>query len=214
MHNPNGKDCVRCHLEHNGENYNLIHWEPSREKFDHRLTGYNLEGKHAPLACDKCHTPEHMVPGDRALIKNKDLAKSYFGLSPVCQTCHNDPHKGQLGNECTKCHNVESWKAAKDFDHSKTRYPLTGLHTKVACEKCHKPDSPGGPARYRDMKFATCAACHMDPHKGEFKKSCESCHTTSGWRTMLSGFDFDHSKADRVHELQRLPQAGSPQGSV
>ena len=29
MQNPNGKDCVRCHLEHNGENFNLIHWEPS-----------------------------------------------------------------------------------------------------------------------------------------------------------------------------------------
>jgi len=194
MGNPNGKDCVRCHLEHNGENFNLIHWEPSEKKFDHRLTGYNLEGKHAPLACEKCHTAAHMVAADRELIKDKNLAKSYFGLSPVCQSCHSDPHKGQLGNECTKCHNVESWKAAKDFDHSKTRYPLTGLHTKVACEKCHKPDTPGGPARYRDMKFDTCSACHIDPHRGEFKKACESCHTTNSWKTMLAGFDFDHSK--------------------
>jgi hypothetical protein len=44
MQNPNGKDCVRCHLEHNGENYNLIHWEPSREKFDHRLTATTWRG--------------------------------------------------------------------------------------------------------------------------------------------------------------------------
>ena len=40
MQNPTGKDCVRCHLEHNGENFNLIRWEPSEKKFDHRLTGY------------------------------------------------------------------------------------------------------------------------------------------------------------------------------
>ena len=194
MQNPNGKDCVRCHLEHNGEDFHLLHWEPSEKSFDHRQTGYALEGKHTALACEKCHTPSHMALADRELIKKKDLGKSYFGLSPACQTCHNDPHKGQLGNECSKCHNVESWKAANEFDHAKTRYPLTGLHMKVPCEKCHKPDTLGGPARYRDMKFDTCSACHLDPHRGEFKKACETCHTTSSWKSMLAGFSFDHSK--------------------
>lgn len=196
MANPNGKDCVRCHREHNGENFPLIRWDPSREKFDHKLTGYSLEGKHAAVACDKCHTPAHMLPAIRPLIKDKDLARSYFGLSPNCATCHNDPHKGQLGNECAKCHNLDSWKAARDFDHSKTRYPLTGLHAKVACEKCHKPDSPGGPARYQNMKFDSCTACHADPHRGEFKKSCETCHSTSGWKNLQPGFNFDHSKTN------------------
>ncbi len=194
MHNPNGKDCVHCHLEHNGENFNLIRWEPSKEKFDHRQTGYKLEGKHATVACGKCHTPEHMLPNVRALIKYKDPAKSYLGQSTACTPCHTDPHKGQLGAECTKCHNVESWKAAKDFDHSKTRYPLTGLHNKVECAKCHKPDTPGGAARYKDMKFAACSDCHSDPHRGEFKKACDACHTTSGWKTMVAGYGFDHSK--------------------
>ncbi|HEY1471272.1 MAG TPA: cytochrome c3 family protein [Candidatus Acidoferrum sp.] len=194
MQNPHGKDCVRCHLEHNGENFKLIHWEPSEEKFDHRLTGYKLEGKHASLACEKCHKAAHMLPANRELIKMKDVNKSFFGQSSNCTPCHSDPHKGQLGNECTKCHNLESWKAAKNFDHSKTRYPLTGLHSKVACEKCHKPDVPGGAVRYQDMKFDSCSACHNDPHRGSFKKTCDSCHTTSGWKTMLAGFDFDHSK--------------------
>src|SRR6202047_358221 len=137
-----------------------------------------------------------MVPADKALIKNHDLAKSYLGLSADCLTCHKDPHKGQLGNECAKCHNVQDWKDAKNLDHAKTRYPLTGLHIKVACENCHKPDTPGGPARYRDMKFAACSNCHIDPHKGEFKKSCDTCHTTAGWKTILPGFDFDHSKTE------------------
>jgi hypothetical protein len=194
MRNPNGKDCVKCHLEHNGEKFNLIRWEPSKEKFDHRLTGYKLEGKHTNLQCEKCHTLGHMVPALKALIKYKDPAKSFFAQSPDCIPCHTDPHKGQLGNECTKCHNVESWKAANNFDHAKTRYPLTGLHIKVPCEKCHKPDTPGGPARYKDMKFSACSDCHLDPHRGEFKKACDACHTTSSWKTMLPGYDFDHSK--------------------
>jgi hypothetical protein len=192
--NPNGKDCVHCHLEHNGESFSLIRWIPSLQKFDHQQTGYKLEGKHANLACEKCHTPAHMLPANRELIKMKDLSNSFFGQSANCTPCHSDPHKGQLGNECTKCHNVESWKAAKEFDHSKTRYPLTGLHSKVACEKCHKAETPGAPVRYQNMKFGTCTACHADPHKGEFKRSCETCHNTGGWKNILPGFDFDHSR--------------------
>ena len=161
MSNPNGKDCVRCHLEHNGVDFPLVHWEPEQKQFDHKQAGYALEGKHAGIDCGQCHTPKNMVSGERGLIKYRDLAKSFFALSPDCLSCHADPHKGQLGNDCQRCHNVSDWKAAKQFDHSKTRYPLTGLHIKVACEKCHKPEVPGGPARYKDMKFGACTDC---PH--------------------------------------------------
>jgi hypothetical protein len=194
IRNPTGKDCVRCHLEHNGEAFNLIQWPTSLQKFDHNLTGYKLEAKHSNLACQQCHTPQHMLPADRELIKMKDLAKSFFGQSPNCTPCHTDPHKNQLGNECTKCHNQETWKSAKEFDHSNTRFALTGLHNKVPCEKCHKSETPGGPARFQNLNFGTCSACHIDPHKGSFKKTCESCHTTSGWKNLLPSFDFDHSK--------------------
>jgi hypothetical protein len=192
--NANGKDCVRCHLEHNGENFSLVHWELSREKFVHKLTGFELEGKHFGVVCEKCHTPSRMAGPDRPLIQQKDLARSYFGLSPDCVTCHTDPHKGQLGSECLRCHNVSDWKAAKQFDHSKTRYPLTGMHAHVACEKCHKPEAPGGPVRYKDMRFNSCTVCHLDPHRGVFKQRCEDCHTTAGWKKLLQAFAFDHSK--------------------
>jgi hypothetical protein len=194
MRNPNGKDCVKCHLEHNGETSNLIEWPTSLQKFDHNLAGYKLESKHANVACAQCHTPAHMLPADRELIKMKDLSKSFFGQSQNCAPCHTDPHKSRLGNECTKCHNLETWKSAKAFDHSKTRFALTGLHAKVACENCHKPDAPGSPVHFQNMNFGTCASCHIDPHKGAFKKTCESCHTTSGWKNLLPSFAFDHSK--------------------
>ena len=145
-----------------------------------------------------------MLPNLRELIKYKNPAQSFFGQSPACTPCHTDPHKGQLGSDCSKCHNVESWKAAKEFDHSKTRYPLTSLHIRVQCEKCHKPDTPGGPARYKDTKFGTCFDRHNDPHHGEFKKAREVCHTTSSWKTMLPGYDFDHSLAVAYFPLTRL----------
>ena len=191
--NPNGKDCVRCHLEHNGADFPVIHWETPVKQFDHKLAGYPLEGKHAAVPCEKCHAASFISLDIRMLLKRQDAAKSYLGLSTKCVSCHVDYHKGQLGTDCQSCHNVNDWKAAKQFDHSKTRYPLTGLHIQVACEKCHRPDAPGGPARFKDMKFVACVDCHSDPHRGSFKQRCEDCHTTATWKKIAAKFEFDHT---------------------
>lgn len=51
---PNGERCAACHSEHNGEDFQLIHWVPSLQSFDHDQTGYSLEGKHRGLACAQC----------------------------------------------------------------------------------------------------------------------------------------------------------------
>ncbi len=195
MQNPNGRDCVRCHLEHNGENFTLVHWEPSQKQFDHNQTGYKLVDKHASVACEKCHTSAHMIPAIRALVKKENLNASFMGMSQDCVGCHEDVHKGQLGPECTKCHNIIDWKEAKQFDHSKTKYPLTGLHAKVDCAKCHFPAGPDKTVKYTGIRFENCNDCHQDPHKGAFKGKCEDCHTTSGWKNVVNlSAKFDHSK--------------------
>jgi hypothetical protein len=195
MRNPNGKECVRCHLEHNGEDFNLIHWEPSLKQFDHRLTGYNLEGKHAGVACEKCHTPSHMMPAERSLIKMKELSKSFFGLSQTCLTCHADPHRGQLSNDCQHCHTADGWKPAPLFNHATSKYPLTGAHEKVPCAKCHPTVADAKPfIKYTGLSFAKCTGCHTDPHKGSFTQPCESCHNTTSWKQIKGLQGFDHSK--------------------
>jgi Cytochrome c7 and related cytochrome c len=191
---PNKQDCAKCHSEHNGEDFPLIHWEPSLKAFDHTRTGYALQGKHAQIDCNQCHTASHVREPQRSQIKMKDLNRTFLGLSQDCVTCHQDPHKGQLGQNCLQCHNFVDWKAAQKFDHSKTRFPLTGLHAQVACEKCHTPAAPGGEPRFTGIPFAKCSDCHSDPHHGAFAQSCETCHTTSGWKKIPEARQFDHSK--------------------
>src|SRR3990172_3508458 len=190
-----GKECASCHSDHNGVDFNLIRWDPPRTSFDHRQTGYTLEGKHAGVACEKCHTPAHIRPVDRPLIKIKDLSRTYLGIEQDCVTCHQDPHAGRLGANCAQCHNFSDWKAASGFDHSKTRYPLTGLHAQVACEKCHTP-GPRAEARLTGLAFSSCKDCHQDPHRGSFAQTCETCHSTSGWKGVRISGSFDHSKTD------------------
>jgi hypothetical protein len=191
------KDCARCHSEHNGEAFGLIRWEPSEEKFDHSKTGYVLEGKHAAIQCQQCHSSKFIQSEFRGLIKQTDLNKSFLGLSRACLSCHEDFHKGQLGKDCQSCHNSTNWKDVTRFNHANTRYPLTGLHVKVACVKCHAPAAPGQPPKFTGLNFSTCSSCHADPHHGAFVKGCASCHSTSGWKQLSAAglsSQFDHSK--------------------
>ncbi len=190
------QECARCHSEHNGRDFPLMKWDP--KNFNHKETGYLLEGKHAGLACSKCHLPEKISPVDRAQIKMKDLSQTFLGVPTACVACHKDAHEGRLGQNCLQCHNYNDWKdVSGKFDHSKTRYPLTGLHQSVKCEKCHSNDAEGKP-RYAGLAFAKCSDCHADPHKGSFAaQSCQSCHNTSGWKKVANSTlasNFDHSK--------------------
>ena len=137
------QDCVRCHSEHNGENFALIRWEPTLAAFDHSKTGYPLEGKHAGLTCNKCHSAGHIAATEQASLKMKDLNRTFLGVARDCTTCHRDEHLGRLGPNCLACHTYNDWKTVPKFDHSRTRYPLTGAHVPVACQKCHLPGPDG-----------------------------------------------------------------------
>ena len=184
-------DCARCHMEHNGRQFLLTRLD--RKKFEHReLTGFALEGKHAQLTCEKCHSAAHIPASARAEIKIRDFNKTYLGLGTECLSCHVDPHNGELGADCLRCHSQNAWKPAETFDHSHTNYPLTGLHQNVACAKCHGPKPGETAARYKGMPFINCQSCHADPHKGSFKGACQSCHSTAGWKSILPTNNFDH----------------------
>jgi Cytochrome c7 and related cytochrome c len=195
------QECARCHSEHNGEEFPLIKWDI--KTFNHKDTGYLLEGKHGGLTCNKCHNPSRLSQPERASIKIKDPSRTYLGLSTGCVSCHEDEHKGRLGQNCLQCHNFVDWKSINvsqsgqsQFDHSKTRYPLTGLHTQVQCAKCHTNGADGKP-RYVGIPFNQCSDCHKDPHHGGFPQGCQSCHSTSGWKKIslqTVNERFDHSK--------------------
>ncbi len=135
--NATSKDCVRCHSEHNGVDFQLIRWQPNREALDHRQTGYPLTGKHAELRCEQCHNAQKIPAANRNGIQIKDLNHTYLGLTQSCAGCHQDEHRGQLGVDCARCHTTSAWKPASGFSHDNAKFQLTGAHATVACAKCH-----------------------------------------------------------------------------
>jgi len=184
-----GKQCVVCHNEHHGRNFQLVRLD--KKTFVHAKTGFELKGAHAKLDCNECHKP--------AFIKDTRLkAKSgtFLGLNSQCLNCHEDFHKGKMSSNCTNCHNFDSFKNAKGFDHNTTNFPLLGMHKSVQCDKCHKTQMVNGKPvqQFKGLAFANCNACHKDPHENRFGQNCKSCHSESSFHNIKGSGNFDHDK--------------------
>ncbi|HPF69942.1 MAG TPA: hypothetical protein PLQ13_04650, partial [Candidatus Krumholzibacteria bacterium] len=185
--------CVDCHVEHQGEDFELVHWDGGREAFDHGKTGFGLEGSHAGKDCRTCHTTKYVVDPGVLRRAGKELDRTFLGLEPACKACHKDIHVGQFKQDCTSCHDTGKWKPAPRFDHAKTTYPLEGKHAQVDCAKCHKPAEAPKPTVFAGLAHANCTDCHRDPHAGALGPRCTDCHTTAGWKQIM-GAGFDHER--------------------
>ena len=162
-----GKDCASCHT--------VQGWKPA-SLFTHAKAKFPLTGAHEKTPCAKCHL---------TIADTKPYVK-YTGIPfAKCTACHTDPHKGSFSATCESCHNTTNWhRIAKleGFDHSKTKFPLLGKHSSVACSDCHTHGDFKKP-----MAFAKCMDCHKEAHKGQFVTrtsggECAECHTVQGWK--------------------------------
>lgn len=185
------KECVDCHKEHHGRSFDLIRFD--RNAFQHSQTGYPLEGKHAIVKCEQCHTKGKIAAHDIQRLSDQRKAKTFLGLGIDCLSCHRDEHRGQLNNDCRKCHGMEAWKPAEKFSHAAAAFTLTGAHETVPCQKCHtKKLANGSVTQYVRIDHSSCRSCHADIHKGKFRQECAQCHSTASWHSVKSSA-FDHS---------------------
>jgi hypothetical protein len=165
-------ECKHCHTDHKGRKADIIQFDP--QTFNHALTDFELKGGHKTAACTGCHAP----------------STKFRSAAGICIGCHkkDEPHKGQLGENCAGCHGEDGWRKARAFDHAKTKFPLEGAHKDVQCAVCHTGE------RYKDLPHA-CIDCHktQDPHGGRYGAKCETCHASKKWTTI----SFDHAKATK-----------------
>jgi nitrate/TMAO reductase-like tetraheme cytochrome c subunit len=137
--------CTNCHTT---ESWSTI-------LFEHKLTGFELSGKHKEQTCKNCHQQGENVV---------ELHWIFKSIKSNCEYCHNDVHAGQFKegefSDCTRCHTFDNWKPDK-FDHEKTKFSLKGAHQKLDCIKCHPVINQGNKqfVKYRLEDFK-CSACH------------------------------------------------------
>lgn len=177
-----GKTCDRCHTPRS--------WTQMRQaSFDHSQTRFPLKGRHADLACEKCHKPG--VPRG-----NLKFAR--------CLDCHQDYHQGIFAKrasrgDCVECHSEEGFTPARFSlaKHQKTRFPLEGAHMAVPCNQCHSKVRRTNGEEFVRIRFEplVCQTCHSDPHQGSVESlvktaGCQSCHNTEAWEEVT----FDHAQ--------------------
>ena len=106
------------------------------------------------------------------------------------------PHGEGFEIDCTTCHTSEGWKVTKEsmtFDHTTTRFKLTGQHQQVTCKTCHQS------LKFKDAK-SECFNCHTDMHNNSLGSECSRCHTTNNWMIQ---------NTNKLHQLTRFPLTGN-----
>jgi len=185
------KDCFACHSEHHGRNFDMVRF--NEKQFNHDLTGYKLEGKHAVIECRDCHRPDYIQNAE--LRKNKN---TFLGLKQECLSCHEDFHQKTLSTNCVACHDMKAFRPASKFDHNLAKFKLTGKHTEVDCKECHKVSTKNGREfqAFTNIPHNDCVACHKDPHNNRFEGKCTQCHTDRSFSEFIGRNRFDHNTTD------------------
>jgi hypothetical protein len=167
-----------------------LHRAHARLEGMRNCTACHAAGKRiAPEKCLSCHT----------LIRSEMDAGTGLhakGTHDRCETCHIEHHGRDF--------DLIYWKGGqKAFNHSGTGFPLKGGHERLACRACHRPEfiqdgqkllkGGGSPGRTFLGLKRDCAACHEDPHKGQFGRPCGECHDETSWKP-ASRFSHDSTR--------------------
>jgi hypothetical protein len=200
------KDCLTCHDDYHQSTLsddcrschtNFEEFRPAKG-FSHDDAAFKLKGAHREVDCKSCH---------KISTRNNREYQAFAGIQfKQCVACHQDEHNGQFGNNCTKCHNENSFLSLNnmnDFNHGQTRFPLIGRHVGVNCKLCHKGRFTA-PVRHN-----ACKDCHQDYHKEEFidegvSPDCKTCHSIEKPFTFTSYGMDEHNASGFVLEGAHL----------
>jgi len=158
-------------------------------KFDHSETAFALRGQHQQIDCKECHQQE---------IRNGQEFQVFTGLDFTnCNSCHDDAHRGNLGSNCKQCHHEQSFASTsqlRQFNHSRTNFPLKGSHNRIECADCHNMDVSATTIFQDRLGIPTndCNRCHEDVHDDQFGNNCADCHNESAFQDV----NMDHFNHD------------------
>ncbi|MFH1844802.1 MAG: hypothetical protein ABIF77_16550 [bacterium] len=123
--------------------------------FDHTRGQFKLIGRHAQVACKRCH--EIVDAG------TSSERMAYLELATECAVCHEGPHADQFaGKLCDGCHTPEDWQP-RNFDHQRdSAFALAGKHLQADCHTCHRLTEAADGRQVRRFKplDRDCRTCH------------------------------------------------------
>ncbi|MBK8978492.1 MAG: hypothetical protein IPM29_21550 [Planctomycetes bacterium] len=214
------RDCQACHEDPHGGGYvvdcttchgqrQFRQLEPARHE-----RWLPLTGPHGKVACGECHAEGGAHGFERIGLGTAAAART-------CADCHESPHARPFAaphGDCADCHRSEhdtfpSAAAVLTADrHAAAGFELVAPHADLACSSCHGGDAgPSFAERHPGRAADDCAACHADPHRGQFVADhgrsevsgvtrCVDCHA----RATFAPHEFDVGR----HAATALPLDG------
>ena len=196
------QDCQACHTEASFKSGSFNHATATR---------FALTGKHAAIACARCHKNASTTGAMKAAGATSSRTVDFRGQSSACVSCHDDVHHGSTSPTCDSCHGTDAFKTLKPYSHdARLAAFFVGRHRDAGCGSCHGGGGaettahvqPIGSWRFRGLGEA-CVTCHTDPHERELGTACERCHA----------IDEPHFSASRFsHSATAFPLTGRHQG--
>ena len=182
--------------------------------FDHRRTGFVLDGAHRNLPCEACHRDAIFHGTPRACAACHVPGSRYHAIP---KTRNHIPST----DDCAACHDTDSFSDPTRVDHA--QIPLAGaghcmichngtlasgkgsshVPTTADCSDCHLTDTWAGGGFDHTGILTGCAACHdgvkavgLSAAHLPTTQRCENCHTTGiGTRTpQWTPAIFDHTQ--------------------
>lgn len=227
-------DCRSCHGE----------TEPFARvaAFVHPVS-FELAGAHARAACVDCHArgSEFAIEAGGSAAATREPRD--------CAACHASPHAAPFvtavaarlavgaGESCASCHAAEhaSFREPRQIsaiEHAAGGFELVPPHDRAACTDCHSRLATPEPHVAAFAEYAAahpgrspddCAACHADPHAGQFGGSadrvdCLACHERAQFDPPTFGaaehartrFALDGAHAEASCHACHAQHAGAP----
>jgi hypothetical protein len=187
------RDCAACHQDYHqktlSSNCASCHTTQAfapASKFNHDRTNFALLGKHTEVACIECHRKETRNGREFQVFAEVAFAN--------CNSCHQDPHRNNLGPNCKQCHTEQSFSSRNllnRFNHNQTDFPLKGAHRRINCAECHNMAAAPAAIFQDRLGVHNCISCHEDTHLGKFGNNCAECHNENSFREVNMD-NFNH----------------------
>ncbi len=228
------RECAACHKDPHDGTFGLdcAACHDTAGPFDRagaykHTKDFALTGSHAGLKCKDCHTPE--TQRSVASLRRTPLPVR------KCEECHPSAHTRSAmagfdrlrhtgASVCEECHHTDSRTflfpeaTMTPAQHAATGFLLDKPHDKLECKDCHQAIGKREPlartpeivtafaALFPGRRQDDCAACHKDPHDGQFGRgsslrSCLECHA----REHFKPGEFDLAK----HSASKFPLDGA-----
>jgi hypothetical protein len=194
------RDCAACHAS------------PHRDDFE-RGTAALLQ-KPAGSACVDCHLPEHREwSAAQGELSAAEHATSGFALDGPhqelsCAHCHNDPSVAvsvkRQGRRAALPQGLDA--AELQLLSHRRGTPPSPLPASAPAAFEPNPDFSAYAKRFPERKADQCAACHLDPHAGQFdaasgalaaypQAGCLACHARESFSVAAYGVEHHRHAA-------------------